>query len=135
MSPKKNLILGMLILSFCIGGAIWGILRRNNLEKKHEVGNAVITGFYAGGRGNSGGIWIDCVIYLNGKNYTSSSRYLTSDISSDDISKYILHKSFPVVYSPSNPSVASLMITPKDFARYGYSFPDSLNWVMQYFSK
>ncbi|MEO7046132.1 MAG: hypothetical protein ABI091_12555 [Ferruginibacter sp.] len=132
---KMNNILGVVLIGFCLAAVIWGIIRQNNLKKKNEIGVAVTTNFSAGGRGNAGGIWIDYIMTLNGKKYNGSSLYLTSDISSEDLRKFILHRNFPVAYYPSNPSISSIMIIPKDFARYNYPFPDSLNWVLKYFSK
>lgn len=132
---QVNKILGILLLAFCVIGAIWGILRQNSLKKKNEIGTCRTTAFTAGGRGNAGGIWIDYILDLNGKEYKGSSRYLTNEITSDDLQNYILHKTFPVAYNPSNPSVSSILITPKDFSRYGYPFHDSLKWVLQYFKE
>ncbi len=132
---QVNKLLGILLLAFCVIGATWGILRQNSLKKKNKIGTCRTTAFTSNGRGNEGGIWIDYILGLNGEEYKGSSRYLTSEITSDDLQNFILHKTFPVAYNPSNPSVSSILITPKDFSRYGYPFPDSLKWVLQYFNE
>jgi hypothetical protein len=130
---RLNKILGILLLVFCTVGAIWGVFRQNSLKKNHKIGTGITTDYTAGGRGNAGGIWIDFVLTVGDKKYKGSSSYQTSEISGHDLRHHILNKNFPVVYNPSNPSVSSLLITPKDFSRFGYPFPDTLRWVLQYF--
>lgn len=96
MNKKKiNTIFGILLLGFCIAGAIWELIRKDSLEKKHEIGIGTTTDFIAGGRGNAGGIWIDYVMDLNGKKYEGSSRYLTSDITSDNLRAFNFTKLSP----------------------------------------
>ena len=41
------------------------------------------------------------------------------------------YKLFPVMYDPEFKS-SQLLIQPSDFKRFGISFPDSLNWVLDY---
>lgn len=131
----RNNLLALLLIALCIVGIFWGYLRHKALTKNHKIGVARITSFSSGGTGNAGGIWIDYLLTLNEKEYKGSSLYSLSDFSVPDIKKYFLHKTFPAVYNQDNPKISSIMITPKDFKRYGYSFPDSLNWVLQYFKK
>jgi hypothetical protein len=129
---QVNKIMSILLLIFCVIGAIWGIARQNSLKKNNKIGMGTVTSFRAGGRGNAGGIWIHYVFEFEGKKYKGSSRHHTYEISSSDLHNYVLNKNFPVVYNPSNPSISSLLITPKDFSRFGYSFPDSLTWILQF---
>ena len=54
--------------------------------------------------------------------------------------KYNIHvlenHSFPVVYQKHwFGYIDVILITPNDFAYYGYSFPDSLKWVIKYMKK
>ena len=97
----------------------------------HAVGIVQVYDYSTGGRGNAGGIWIDHILEVNGKSYKSSSRYLTTDITSEGL-KHLMNKTFPVVYNPSSPSNSRLMLLPKDFEKWGYSFPDSLKWLLPY---
>lgn len=132
---QVNKIMGILLLVFCVVGAIWGIARQNSLKKSNKIATGTATGFRAGGRGNAGGILIHFVLTVHGKEYKGSSSYETTEISVYDVQTHIINKRFPVIYNPSNPSISSLLITPKDFSRFGYSFPDSLTWVLQYFKE
>lgn len=132
---QRNNLIAVLLLGLCVAGSIWGLLRNKTLRKEHQIGTARIISFSSGGRGNAGGIWIDFVLDINGREYKASSLYSTKDFAVADIRAHMLNETFPAVYYPQNPKVSSIMIIPKDFARYGYSFPDSLNWVLQYFTK
>jgi hypothetical protein len=134
-AQRKNRILGFLLLVFCAAGVIWGIFRQNRLKGNHKIGMGEVTDFTSGGRGNAGGIWINFVLTVKGREYKGSSRYQTSQISDHDLRNHILNRSFPVAYDPSNPSVSSLLIIPKDFSRFGHPFPDTLTWVLRYFKE
>jgi hypothetical protein len=48
-----------------------------------------------------------------------------------DYSSDFIGKTFPVKYSPKLGS-GEMLITPRDFAKYGLLFPDSLKWVLPY---
>lgn len=39
------------------------------------------------------------------------------------------NKCFPVLVIKDNPKINRFLVSPEDFDRYGYSYPDSLNWV------
>lgn len=134
-SQQKNRLMGILLLVFCVVGVIWGITRQKKLQNSNEIGTGKTTAFKSGGRGNAGGIWIDFVLTVNGKEYKGSSRYQTYQVSNDNLRDHIINRNFPVVYNPSNPSISSLLLTQKDFSRFGYPFPDTLRWVLQYFKE
>jgi hypothetical protein len=131
----RDIISRSILLAICLAGVLWGITRRTNLEKNHKFSVAYTYDCSSGGRGNGGGIYIDYIITLDGKKYKSSSRYLTDEISIDDCRNYFIFKTFPVAYSPSNPSNSQLLIRPKDFEHFGVSFPDSLAWVLKFIKK
>jgi hypothetical protein len=134
-AQRKNKILGILLLLVCAGGVIWGIVRQKGLNINHEIAIGEVLNFASGGRGNAGGIWINYVFTVNGKEYKSSSRYQTSQISDQSLRNHIVDKTFPIAYDPTNPSVSSILILPKDFSRFGHPFPDTLTWVLQYFKE
>lgn len=130
-AKQKNQILGIALLALCIIGITVGVARNKALRENHVLGVAQIQNYSSGGRGNAGGIWIDYSINANGIKYRSSSRYLTSEIKIE-VLKQLRDKSLPVLYNPSNPSISSLMLLPKDFQKNGYAFPDSLKWILPY---
>ena len=136
MNQKNIKIVWILFLILLTAGIVVYALRaKKHLERNNLITVATIHSCQNGSRGNAGGFFLNFTITVVGKDYNSSSSYLNNELSFFAAEKYFVGKTFPAVYSPSNPSVSSLMITPKDFARYNYSFPDSLHWVLQYFSK
>ena len=44
--------------------------------------------------------------------------------------KQLKGHNFPVIYSCYDSTNSELLIYPKDFEKYGYKFPDSLNWIL-----
>lgn len=51
------------------------------------------------------------------------------------LNEHFLYKKFPVIFLPSNPKLNEILITPDRFKRFNVPFPDSLNWVKQYWTK
>ena len=130
-SKQKEYLYGGLLLMFCVVCSVWGIIERNKLRNNHLIGVARIYQYTSGGRGNAGGTWVDYMLSVNGKNYKGSSRFTTGEIHTENLIKF-WNKSFPAVYYPPNPSISDLLLLPKDFKKYGYAFPDSLKWILQY---
>jgi|GEM_PF-1640394 len=85
-----------------------------------------------GGKGNFGpGIYYE--YYNVGKMHKGSTRNTKLPY---NIGKSILGKSFPVVYKEYWYGYANtILITPEDFKAFGYSFPDSLKWVLPYMNR
>jgi hypothetical protein len=52
-----------------------------------------------------------------------------------DARKILLNRSFPVIYSSKKVTLNKLLITEKDFNKYGVPFPDSLKAVNKELSK
>jgi hypothetical protein len=131
---QKNNLLGFGLIALCVIGGTLGIIRQNQIKNNHLISTALVYDYTIGGRGNAGGVWIDAVLEVNGKEYKSSSHYSTTDITTEGL-KQLIDKSFPAVYNPSYPSNSHLMLLPKDFKMWGYSFPDSLNWLLAYIKR
>ena len=131
MTKQKNNLLAIALLICCVIAGTWGIIRQNNLKNSYLFGVAKVYNYSSGGRGNAGGVWIDYILSINGKSYKGSSQYSTDDITSE-VLNHCLNKTFPVIYKPTDPSISSLMLLPSDFRNKGYSFPDSLNWILTY---
>ena len=125
---KKKLFVAILII-LSVGFVYWGLWRKWQIEKRYKITVGQLYHYSFGGRGNAGGFWVDFKITIGGKQYNSSTRYLTDDFNCNND---FIGKTFPVVYSPDHPSISSMLIIPSDFARYHYAYPDSLNWVKKY---
>lgn len=133
---KERLPLVILCLIFCGMTVFWGLRNKSNLQRNHQLTIGTIEDCEnGGGRGNAGRIYLSYTFSVDGKNYNAQSTYFSTEISYFDGVKFFVGKKFPVMYYPQNPSNASILITPKNFTRWGYSFPDSLNWVLQYLPK
>ena len=133
MSQKNIKIAWVVFLIIgTIGIVVYTLWAKNNLKKNHLITVATIHTCQNGSRGNAGRFFLNFTITLNGKEYSSSNSYLDNELSFFAAEKYFVGKTFPAVYYPSKPSLSSLLVTPKNFAHFGYSFPDSLNWILQY---
>ncbi|MBN8672360.1 MAG: hypothetical protein J0L80_16870 [Chitinophagales bacterium] len=69
---------------------------------------------------------------VNGQVFTDFNR---TQIDFSDCEQYFLSRSFPVIYNPNEKDFSVILIFPQNFKRYGYSFPDSLKWVLKYGEK
>ena len=131
-SKNKNIIAGMAFIGLCIAAGTWGIIKKQKLKSKRKVCVAQITNYTAGGPGNAGAVRLDYTIAVNGKTYEGSSLYQISDLEIPTAENSVILRTFPAVYDPADPSKSSLMILPEDFNNNGYTFPDSLNWLLPY---
>jgi hypothetical protein len=65
-----------------------------------------------------------------------------------DLSSYVSHprfisirsllyngRSFPVIFSSTNPEKNEMLILPEDFNHFNVPFPDSLSWELEYLDK
>lgn len=111
-----------------------GLIRQCNLKSEHVLENGQITGADARG-GKTSGFWIDYKFIKKDKMYESSSLYGLGRLNVPMVRKYFIGKTFPIAYYPSDPSNSKILILPEDFEKFGYNFPDSLNWVKSIIEK
>lgn len=133
-SKQKNKIGAIALMAFCVGLVVWGLIDRKKLQENHVLGVGQVNWISSGGRGNGGRVYIDFIIQVNGKKYKGSSSYLDTDITPKGLG-LMRGKTFPCIYHPSNPSISTLLILPKEFKKEGHNFPDSLNWLLPYLRK
>ncbi len=99
-----------------------------SIRSKHSVAIGRVLSYTNGGRGNTGpGIYFE--YFANGVHIKSSGfkRQIRYG------SKGLVGHFFPVVYRKEWYGYFDIMlITPYDFEYYGYTFPDSLRWVLPY---
>ena len=94
----------------------------NQLRNGGHLSTASINGFSTDRDRN---LYVEYEFTHNGKRYLGSSlshvRYIYRD--------KLLDKTYPVLFSVSDPETNEILLTPFDFKDYNYTFPDSLNWV------
>jgi hypothetical protein len=129
---KYNRILSSLVLAFLLGLIIWGIYGRFKLNNKFSLTSAKVTNcrFLPKSAGN---IDMTYEYYVNSKKVIRSSPRIW--LTTTSCNEHFLGKTFPVVYNPDDKEISALLLTPSDFKRFKYSFPDSLKWVVKYIDK
>ncbi|MEO7045303.1 MAG: hypothetical protein ABI091_08315 [Ferruginibacter sp.] len=127
-----NIFIFIVFILICAWNIFNAVQERNSLKKLHLFGSARIESCSSGGRGSAGRLFVNYSILIKDKIYEGSSTYLTGSFSKTDCNNFFIGKTFPVIFSPNNPSNAKILIFPNDFKEYNYSFPDSLNWVLKY---
>jgi len=110
-----------------------GFYRTYQLSHSHSLSSGYALQCSAGGKGATG--YVDFSFKLNGKSINTSCALDESEISIYDCQTYLAGKYFPVIYNPDNPSNAKMLMSVNDFKKYGYDFPDSLHWVLNYIKK
>ena len=122
----------ILLVVFVLAWIYYGFYRKKQLDNNHAIDIAYIDDYSVGGIGNAGGLSINFKMLIKGKQYYSSTVYSTGKISPRDFEDHFMNKTFPCIYNIKDPTIELLLIFPEDFKRFGYSFPDSLKWVLQY---
>ncbi len=89
--------------------------------------NGEISNYSKGGRSET--ITIFYKYSYNGKSYEKARGMNGILYSNGD---KFLYRHFPVLFSKLINS-GTLLLTPDDFKKYGREFPDSLNWIFQYY--
>ena len=119
-----------LILVYAI--FIWSVLDKRQLIKDHKMSIAKISDCSYGGRGNAATITFIFNFYVDNKSIGGSSSLNSSELNFEDAKSFLLGRTFPVIYNPGNPKNNLILIRPKDFGKFNYSFPDSLKWILKY---
>ncbi len=122
-------ILKLGIFFFVITGALIALyLYGQEFRQNHNLTFGKVLRYTWGGKGNTGpGIYY--VYEVDGfMIYSSTTKSRL---------KYgphgLINKSFPIIYRKNYFTyVDNILITPDDFEYYGYTFPDSLRWVLPY---
>ena len=93
-----------------------------NLKKNKILINGEFLEYISGGRS---GDWINYKYEYKSKTYEGSKYKVV-------LSRNFIGKSFPIVLNSKNPSSSEMLILPEDFEEFGYTFPDTLKWVLRY---
>ncbi len=126
-------IIGIIFSIILISGVfVWSKLSKNALLKNHIIANAKITDCTYGGRGNAATITYYFIFYENDKEVKGSGSLNSNEISFSNVKSFLLGKTFPVVYNSNNAENNYLLVRPRDFEKFHYEFPDSIQWVLKY---
>ena len=128
MLRKKHITILLLIVCISILVVYY---HGQEFRKQHHLTVAKVLHCDGGGKGNAGpGIYY--VYELGGKMISSSRRHGELKYSIHNLENHF----FPVVYQKNWFGYDDIiLITPHDFSYYGYSFPDSLNWILPLIKK
>jgi hypothetical protein len=120
---KQDKITILVFLTIAILSVLWLIYRDKQLKSNGVIvfGKIIDHGYSA----KSPVLDFKYSFLYKGKAYEnwSSTRVNYSPV--------FIGKTFPVRYSPKL-DIGEMLITPRDFAKYGLPFPDSLKWVLPY---
>jgi len=116
----KPYILSVVIIGLFI---YFGIIGRCQMDKDikscNKFGTAEITGIATTSRFAQG---TKFSFYVDNKKYTG--------VKSNRFYRKLVGYKAPVIYYCKNPWNHELLVEPKDFEKYGLTFPDSLNWIL-----
>jgi hypothetical protein len=119
---KKYIKLTYLITFIFLFLSIENIIKYSRKNNKILVtGN--ILGFSKGG--SNSGTFIDYQYSFQNKVYNGTDTKTVNG-------RIFIKKKFPVVINKKWPSSSKILLLPENFEEYGYSFPDSLKWVLNY---
>jgi hypothetical protein len=119
---KKYIKLTYLITFIFLFLSIENIIKYSRKKNKILVtGN--ILGFSKGG--SNSGTFIDYQYNFQNKVYNGTDTKTVNG-------RIFIKKNFPVVINKKWPSSSKILLLPENFEEYGYSFPDSLKWVLKY---
>ncbi len=133
IKPQNIAILFLVMAALFI--IVVGSIFKKALIKNHKESVAKITEGSYGGRGHSGTISLIFKFNVEGREIEGNAAFNSSELYYSDVEKFIVGKTFPVVYNPNSPHSNHLLIRKKDFEQFNVPFPDSMKWVLQYFKK
>jgi hypothetical protein len=114
-----SLFIGIFIFLILV---LFSYFEQYNLKKNKILINGEFLEYKSGGRS---GVWINYKYEFNSITYKGSKSKVV-------YSRNFIGKSFPTVINSKNPSSSEMLILPEDFEEFGYTFPDSLKWVLKY---
>lgn len=127
--------MGVLIIGFCVVWIIYTRYLNYRLRNNYQIATGHVYACSAGGKGNFGKIYADYTYSINGRKYTGSSMYNSSEVSYKICNEFFVGKNFVLVYDPGKYSNSHLLITPNHYRHYHILFPDSLSWVKTVINK
>jgi hypothetical protein len=124
---KKKIAVAIVVI-LSISWIVFFSSEGSKLRKNHILTQGLISSISGGGKGNWGPA-IAYKYYVKGKLQESSKRHGELKYAINDF----IGKPFPIVFRHRVCWYDDdILITPNDFKRYGYEFPDTLKWVLKY---
>ena len=125
ISKKMGVVLIMLIFVTIILISNWQSNKKTKIIKANM--GIVIGEITNSSSAHRGGVVINYAFHYNGLFQNDKTMGIYSGTRD-----YFLMKTFPVVFSKSQPEINEILILPDDFEKYGLQYPDSLIWVKSY---
>ena len=125
---QKTIYIALLLV--CVSLTGYFFFRGQQLRREHRLTIAKIVDFYWAGRGTNR--WsLEGEFSIGGKHYTASCNLSCQDLKSDTLRKYLLNKTFPVVYNPSRPQNNYLLLDKAAYESFNVLVPDSLKQTVE----
>lgn len=105
------------------------------LKKGHILTHGHVYHCQMGGKGSADRLFVEYRFNVGENEYKNCMQYLASSISYADCDRYLVDRTFPIIYQEGRPKNSTILITPLDFKYWGYQFPDSLQWVVRLLKK
>lgn len=123
LSKTQNLVLGLIILIAIFSiGYFRGKDYTGKIKSDMQMASAQVI---KSSMAHRGGIVIDYIFYYDNIEYQNQE---TLGIYSG-LRDVFVNKSFPVVFSGTQPKYSQILLLPVDFEKYNLKYPDSLNWL------
>jgi len=124
---KKKVLISVVIFL-----VLWAVGIRylgKRLKENHVITYGIVTSITKGGNKGKRGPLITYRFDVNKKSITRTYRQRELKYSIDNF----VGKTFPIAYGWNGLWYDDyILITPNDFNSFGYTFPDSLNWVLKF---
>ncbi|MBP6732470.1 MAG: hypothetical protein KA149_10450 [Chitinophagales bacterium] len=126
---KSGLPWAIGLFIFIAGSIIYGRIGNEEMKANKIVTQGVVNQAHHTG---SVGIALWYEYKVDGKRIGGSNSFACF---SPFIGELFIGKSFPVVYNYKKPESSNLLLTKRDFERFGLEYPDSLLWVEEHVRK
>jgi len=124
MTKNKLVTLGLFSVIFLliISALVYNQFKSNELRQNGIILNARIIGI---GLVTKGSPTFNYMFNYNGEEFSNES---STGVRKKNV---FIGRTFPIIFSPKTKD-SELLISPKDFEKFGILFPDSLRWVLRY---
>jgi hypothetical protein len=126
------ILIGSAVPAVVIGFIVYGYVGRSRLIEHHQIGSGMVYSCTLGVKGSPNACNVRYRYGVDDRSYEGATLFSPSELQYEDCLAHLAGHAFPVVYETGNSGNSVLLLSPVAGRLYGYSFPDSLNWVSQY---